>query len=99
MSALEEAAVLRAGAPLERARAAVVLLHGRGATAQGMLGLADALAQPDLAYAAPQAAGHTWYPYSFLAPLADNEPSLSRALGIVGGTVDALVRDGIAPER
>jgi phospholipase/carboxylesterase len=99
MSLDRASGILRAGAALEFARAAMVLLHGRGATAEGMLALADAFGQPDLAYVAPQAPGHAWYPRSFLAPLAHNEPALSRALGIVAGTVDGLVRDGIAPER
>ena len=53
------------GAPLARAKAAAVLLHGRGATADSMLALAEVLAQPDLAYIAPQAPGGSWYPYSF----------------------------------
>ncbi|HEX5759010.1 MAG TPA: dienelactone hydrolase family protein [Thermoanaerobaculia bacterium] len=76
--------VARAGAPLERAAGAVVLLHGRGATAESILALAGELDRPDLAYLAPQAAGSTWYPYSFLAPLAANEPWLSSALAAVG---------------
>ena len=63
-----------------RAKAAMILVHGRGASAESMLSLADVLAQPDFAYLAPQAAGGTWYPYSFLAPLEDNEPWLTSAL-------------------
>jgi phospholipase/carboxylesterase len=80
--------VARAGAPLDRAAGAVVLLHGRGATAESILTLAAELGRPDLAYLAPQAAGSTWYPYSFLAPLAANEPWLSSALAAVGRTLD-----------
>jgi predicted esterase len=70
----------RAGAPPSRARGVVLLIHGRGATAESMLPLADVLAMPDLCYLAPQAEGHTWYPQSFMAPTALNEPHLSRAL-------------------
>jgi phospholipase/carboxylesterase len=88
-----------AGAPLSRAKAAMILLHGRGATAEGMLGLADVFAQPDMAYLAPQALGRTWYPYSFLAPLEQNEPHLSRALAEVGELVDDLGRKGFGPEK
>ena len=88
------APVRHAGAPLETARAAVVLLHGRGATAEGMLPLADELGFADLAYLAPQAAGRTWYPYSFLAPLEQNEPHLSSALGAVGAVVAAIEAAG-----
>lgn len=88
-----------AGVPLTRAKAAMILLHGRGATAEGMLGLADVFAQPDMAYLAPQAPGRTWYPYSFLAPLEQNEPHLSRALAQVGDLVEDLGRRGFGPEK
>jgi predicted esterase len=88
-----------AGASLDRANAAVVMLHGRGATADGILALADEFAQPDLAYLAPQAAGSTWYPYSFLAPLPRNEPWLSSALRLVGRVLEDVAAAGIPPER
>jgi phospholipase/carboxylesterase len=91
--------VAAAGAPPARAKAAVVMLHGRGASAQDMLSLADAFAQPDIAYLAPQAPGSTWYPYSFLAPFADNEPALSRSLATVGSTLAILAGQGFGPER
>jgi phospholipase/carboxylesterase len=77
----------------------MILLHGRGATAEGMLELAEVLALPDIAYLAPQASGRTWYPHSFLAPLEQNEPYLSRALAQVGELVDALGRQDFLPER
>ena len=60
--------ILRAGEPLEQAQAAMVMVHGRGATAENILELAVELNQPGLAYLAPQAADNTWYPHSFLAP-------------------------------
>lgn len=88
-----------AGAPLTRAKAAMILLHGRGATAEGMLELADVFAQPDMAYLAPQAPGRTWYPLSFLAPIEQNEPHLSRALAQVGALVGDLGLQGFAPEK
>ena len=93
------ARIATTGAPLTRAKAAMILLHGRGATAEGMLELAEVFAQPDIAYLAPQASGRTWYPHSFLAPLEQNEPYLSRALAQVGELVDALGRQGFLPER
>lgn len=85
-----EVAVHRAGAALDDAEGAVVALHGRGATADGML---DLLREGDptegrLAHLAPQAAGRTWYPQSFLAPTTANEPHLSSALGAVERTVE-----------
>lgn len=91
--------VLKAGAPLTSAAGAVILLHGRGAGPEDMLGLAEALTRPDLAFLAPQAPGRTWYPYSFLAPLADNEPALTQALARVDATVAGLGSKGFAPER
>jgi phospholipase/carboxylesterase len=87
------------GAPLQRARGAMVLLHGRGANAESMLSLAEGLAQPDLAYFAPQAPAHTWYPHSFLAPIAQNEPHLSRSLAIIGEIVEGLRAADFSNER
>jgi len=91
--------VLRAGAPLDRAKAAMVLLHGRGATAESMLALADVFGEPDIAYLAPQAVRNTWYPRSFLAPLQENEPWLSSALAVIGDTLHGLETEGFPTER
>ena len=66
--------LLHAGAPLEAARAAVVMFHGRGATAESILELAAPLAMEGVAYLAPQAAGGAWYPRRFMEPIASNEP-------------------------
>jgi phospholipase/carboxylesterase len=90
--------VLRKGPSPQDAAGAVILLHGRGASAEDILGLADEMFYPELTYLAPQAAGHTWYPNSFLAPLAQNEPWLSSALKKVKEIVDSLVASGI-PEK
>lgn len=94
-----EAPVVTAGRSLQEARAAMILVHGRGASAQNMLGLAHELYHPDFAYLAPQAAGHTWYPYSFLAPLEQNEPFLSSALALLDSVVDQVSAAGIPSER
>ncbi len=72
--------VLHAGEPIDRAKAAMVMLHGRGASAEDILELVSELRQPVFAYLAPQASGNAWYPNSFLAPIASNEPALSSAL-------------------
>lgn len=93
------ARVRAAGAPLESARAAAVLLHGRGATAGSILTLADELRVPDLAYLAPQAASNTWYPQRFLMPIENNEPWLSSALAAVDDLLSQLDAAGFAPER
>jgi predicted esterase len=77
----------------------MILVHGRGASAEDILALAEEFGVSDVAYFAPQAAGSTWYPRSFLAPLADNEPGLSSALGVIGGLVSDLERQHVPPER
>jgi phospholipase/carboxylesterase len=64
-----------------------------------MLNLANELEIPDVAWVAPQAAGHTWYPYSFLAPIEQNEPGLSSALGVLGSLVREFGDAGIPPKR
>jgi len=96
MNSVEVAA---AGVPLARAKAAVVMLHGRGASAENMLSLVGLLAQPDVAYLAPQAPGSTWYPYSFLEPIARNEPALSQALATVDSMLAHLAAQGLAADR
>ena len=87
-------AVLAAGRKLSEAAGAVILIHGRGASAEDILSLGQEFDHPDLAYLAPQAAGHTWYPYSFLAPIEQNEPWLTSALDKIGKTVDEIVGCG-----
>jgi len=92
------AAIIAAGAPLRDARAVVVMLHGRGATAEDILSLNDELGQ-DVAYLAPQAPGYSWYPRSFLAPLEQNEPFLSRSLATIAVVLSDLAGEGIALDR
>jgi predicted esterase len=88
-----------AGKPLAEAQAAMILVHGRGATAVSILELADELYHPEFAYLAPQAAGNTWYPYSFLAPLAQNEPGLSSGLQVIGDLVEQIEAAGVAADK
>jgi len=91
--------VIRAGAPLGAARAAMILVHGRGASAEGMLGLADAFEASDIAYVAPQARSGSWYPQSFMAPIAQNEPHLSNALKTLSDVVADVERQGVPSEK
>ena len=91
--------ILHTGAPLAEAKAAMILVHGRGATAESILTLVPEFAQPDWAYLAPQAAGNTWYPYSFLAPIAHNEPGITSGLTAVSDVLEAITRAGIPPEK
>lgn len=91
--------VISAGAPLDRAVAAVVLVHGRGGTADGMLSLAGELTHPGFAFLAPQAADNTWYPLGFLEPIERNEPYLSAALETLAALMEDLEESGIPAGR
>lgn len=91
--------VLIAGAPVEEARAALILVHGRGASAGDIMTLVPEIDQPGFAYLAPQAADFTWYPYSFLAPIAQNEPGLSSGLAVLAELVAQLGEAGLPPEQ
>jgi predicted esterase len=91
--------VLASGRPLDEAKAAMVLVHGRGATAQSILELGAVLEHPDLAYLAPQARGNTWYPYSFLAPMPQNEPGITSGLQAVADVVAMIEAAGIPAEK
>ncbi len=90
---------MAAGEPLNRARVAMIMVHGRGASAESILDLAVELHQPGFAYLAPQAAGNTWYPYSFLAPLARNEPGPSSGLAAITNVLAQVAQAGIPLER
>jgi len=91
--------VLVAGEPLARAAAALVMVHGRGASAEDILSLADVLDVAGFALLAPQASGFQWYPYPFTAPTEQNEPYLSSALAKVGSVLARVSDAGIPPER
>jgi predicted esterase len=88
-----------AGTPAKQAGVAVLTLHGRGDSARGILSLADVLGTDGVHYAAPEAEGNTWYPYSFLMPLERNEPYLSEALEAVADALGELEEAGFAPEN
>ena len=91
--------VFTAGAQLDKARAAMVMVHGRGASAPSILTLADALGRPDFAYVAPQASGNTWYPNSFLAPSPSNEPGISSGMQAIRDALDQVAEAGIPADR
>jgi phospholipase/carboxylesterase len=81
------------------AEKALILLHGRGGSAEDILSLADGLPVKDFELLAPQAAAHSWYPYSFLAPIQQNEPWLSSALGVLKRLVSDTKALGISAEN
>jgi predicted esterase len=91
--------VRQSGEPLARARAAMVMVHGRGSSADNILSLSQELAVPGFAYLAPQAAGHTWYPYSFLSPIEQNEPGISSGLSAIAAVLETIERGGVPTER
>lgn len=91
--------ILTAGEPLERAQAAMIMIHGRGATAESILTLADELAQPGFIYLAPQASGYTWYPNTFMAPIPSNEPGISSGMAVIAGLIERLAEAGILAEQ
>ncbi len=91
--------VMVAGESLASARAALVMVHGRGASAEDILSLADVLDVAGYALLAPQAAGFQWYPYPFTAPTEQNEPYLSSALTKVGSVLAQVADAGIPLER
>lgn len=86
------------GKDLEKAKKVLIMLHGRGASAQDIMGLAPHLEIKDFALIAPQATNHTWYPYSFLAPPQENEPWLTSALKIIKEILDDLKVKGFSSE-
>jgi len=91
--------VYTAGQPLDQAKAAMILVHGRGATAPSILELANELHHPDFAYLAPQAAGNTWYPFSFLSPMEQNQPGLSSGLQAIADLLARIEESGIPAEK
>jgi phospholipase/carboxylesterase len=87
--------VAYAGHDLKGAPCAVILLHGRGSSTEDILGLVETFYDDRIAFLAPQAANHTWYPYSFLAPIEQNEPWLSSAIAKVESLIQNCVAAGI----
>jgi predicted esterase len=92
-------AVLAAGAAIGEAQATMVLVHGRGASAEDILRAAGVLAHPDFVFLAPQADGNAWYPMPFTYPLEENEPYLSRSLAVLGGILAHLADAGLPADR
>lgn len=87
--------IISTGKKLEDAKKALILLHGRGASAEDILRIAHYLNVEDYALLAPQATNHTWYPYSFLVPKNQNEPWLSSALELITDIVHDINKAGI----
>lgn len=88
-----------AGSPVERARGAMIMMHGRGAGAHDMIALATRIDEPQFLYAAPEARGQSWYPHTFSDPPADNEPDLTSALLVIDDLIKDLSADALPPEQ
>jgi phospholipase/carboxylesterase len=91
--------IITAGRPVDQATAAMVLIHGRGGSADDMLSLARYLDVQDMALFAPQATQHSWYPYGFMSPVFKNQPALDSALVLIDDMVESIIAGGIAREQ
>jgi len=91
--------VVATGTPLAEARVAMIMIHGRGASAQSILSLAPALAADGVAFVAPQAAGGTWYPYGFMSPMERNEPGIGSGMRTIARVLAAVEGAGVPAER
>lgn len=91
--------ILYEGKALDQAQKVAIMIHGRGATAAGILGLSDHLNLSDFALIAPQAPGNTWYPYSFMAPDGSNQPSFSKSMQTVDAIIKDLIKKGFSSEQ
>jgi phospholipase/carboxylesterase len=87
------------GIPAANAKAALIMIHGRGASADDIMRLASRLNVKDMALYAPQATNNSWYPYSFMAPVQENEPALSSALDVINQVVEQAIADGISEDK
>jgi len=93
------ASTLRFGASLSEARTAIILIHGRGASAEDIAGLAESFRAEDCLFLAPDATDGVWYPQRFFQPLAQNEPGLSSGLAVIASLVDEVLAAGLPSER
>ena len=91
--------VMTRGVPLAEARAAVIMVHGRGAGPANILDIVPTIEQPGVAFLAPAAAGGSWYPKGFMSPIADNEPGITSGIGVVHALIDHALDAGIATDH
>ena len=96
---MHEKDLVTAGKPLADAEKALILIHGRGGTAEDVLTIADHLNVEDFALIAPKAYNNSWYPVSFMAPEEQNQPWLSSALDLLLEIEQDLNEQGISSEN
>lgn len=88
-----------AGKSLKKAEKVLIMIHGRGADARDILGLASHLNVSEYTLLAPEATNRTWYPHSFMAKPAQNEPWLSSSLDLLKEVTDEVVKQGFTAEN
>lgn len=94
------APLVRAGPPPDAAHGRLIMVHGRGATADGIASMAVPLRALDRwSVVAPQATGNTWYPFSFLAPMEQNEPGITSGIALIESLVNAALAEGFPSDR
>lgn len=91
--------VLTRGRPLGRGAAVMIMVHGRNASPEDILDLADTLEHPEFTYLAPAAQGGTWYPFSFLSEIEKNEPGISSGISVIHGLIENALKHGIPDQR
>lgn len=96
---LHDKILITAGKPVEEANKVLIMIHGRGGSAEDILSLAQYFPVKDFALIAPQATNNSWYPYSFIAPVSQNEPWLSSAINLLEEIVNELVEQGKKEEN
>ena len=95
----ENQSIKAVGVPIQKAKAAMLMLHGRGATADNILGMVNHIGYFPVAYSAPQAANFSWYPHAFTAEFSDNEPHFSSALDVIASIITNFKESGIPAEN
>jgi phospholipase/carboxylesterase len=91
--------VVAAGVPVNEADKVLIMLHGRGSTAQDIISLSKHFDIHNAAFLAPQATNHSWYPYSFLAPEENNQPALNSSIDVIGALLNEIEADAISPAQ
>ena len=92
--------MVETGVPIDKAKAAMIMIHGRGASCESILSLATEIdARDEIAFLAPRAQSNTWYPYSFLAPTVQNQPHLNSGLQAVFDAMNYALENGIPKDK
>ena len=91
--------IVHAGSAIEKAGAAIIMIHGRNAAPENILDLLPVLDRPQFAALAPAAPGGAWYPFSFMAEREKNEPGISDGLALIGSLVADLIANGFPTQK